>query len=109
MSFSIILVVDVEFVEIDWDNKILELDAKTVDCIWNGMTLTDEVKNSMKCSNAYCNNAQVVVVNAAVAANYPETMGSSEGKYRLFTSDGRAVDIAGDKETIAGELWDAVL
>ena len=46
---------------------------------------------------------------AAVAANYPETMGSSEGKYRLFTRDGRAVDIAGDKETIAGELWDAVL
>ena len=53
-----------EFVEIDWDNKILELDGKTVDCLWNGMTLTDEVKSAMSTSNAYCNNAQVVVVPA---------------------------------------------
>ena len=34
---------EAEFVEIDWDNKILELGAKTIDCVWNGMTLTDEV------------------------------------------------------------------
>ena len=42
--FAEYLGVKVEFVEIDWDNKILELDAKAVDCIWNGMTLTDAVK-----------------------------------------------------------------
>ena len=59
--------VDVEFVEIDWDNKILELQNKSIDVVWNGMTLTPEVKNSMECTNAYCNNAQVVVVNADVA------------------------------------------
>ena len=56
--------VDVEFVEIDWDNKIMELDSKNIDMVWNGMTLTDEVTNSMECTNAYCNNAQVVVVPA---------------------------------------------
>ena len=54
--------VDVEFVEIDWDNKIMELKSKNIDVVWNGMTLTDEVKNSMECTNAYCKNAQVVVV-----------------------------------------------
>ena len=64
--------VDVEFVEIDWDNKILELDNKSIDCVWNGMTLTDEVKNSMECSKPYCNNAQVIVVNADAAANYQD-------------------------------------
>lgn len=64
--------VDVEFVEIDWDNKILELDNKSIDCVWNGMTLTDEVKNSMECSKPYCNNAQVIVVKADAAANYPD-------------------------------------
>ncbi len=62
----------VEFVEIDWDNKILELDGKTIDCVWNGMTLTDEVKSSMETSVAYCNNAQVVVVNADVADQYQD-------------------------------------
>ena len=59
-----------EFVEIDWDNKVLELNNKNIDCVWNGMTLTDEVKSAMDCSNAYCNNAQVVVVKAAVADKY---------------------------------------
>ena len=53
--------VEVQFVVIDWDNKIMELDSKNVDVLWNGMTLTDEVKNSMECTNPYFNNAQVVV------------------------------------------------
>ena len=62
--------VEVEFVEIDWDNKILELNNKSIDVVWNGMTLTDEVKKSMECTNPYLNNAQVVVVPAGEAANY---------------------------------------
>lgn len=56
--------VKVEFTEIDWDNKIMELDSGNIDVVWNGMTLTDEVTSSMSCSNPYCNNAQVVVVPA---------------------------------------------
>jgi len=64
--------VKVEFVEIDWDNKILELNNKSIDCVWNGMTLTDEVKTSMECTNAYCNNAQVVVVPADKAEQYKD-------------------------------------
>ena len=57
--------VNVEFVVIDWDNKIMELDSKNIDVVWNGMTLTDEVTSSMNCTNAYFKNAQVVVVPAA--------------------------------------------
>ncbi|MBQ9973567.1 MAG: transporter substrate-binding domain-containing protein [Oscillospiraceae bacterium] len=53
--------VEVEFVVIDWDNKVFELNGKTIDVVWNGMTLTDAVKEAMECSNAYCENAQVVV------------------------------------------------
>lgn len=56
--------VEVKFVVIDWDNKAMELDSKNIDVVWNGMTLTDEVKAAMECTNAYCNNAQVVVVPA---------------------------------------------
>ena len=50
-----------EFVVIDWDNKVFELDGKAIDVVWNGMTLTDAVQEAMECTNAYCNNAQVVV------------------------------------------------
>ena len=69
-AFAESLGVKVEFVEIVWDNKVLELDSKTIDCVWNGMTLTGEVTESMSCSNAYCNNTQVVVVPADTAADY---------------------------------------
>ena len=54
--------VTVEFVEIDWDSKIMELDSMNIDVVWNGMTLTAEVMAAMDCSAPYCNNAQVVVV-----------------------------------------------
>lgn len=64
--------VDVKFVEIDWDNKILELNNKSIDCVWNGMTLTDEVTKSMDCTNAYCNNAQVVVLPYDKADKYKD-------------------------------------
>lgn len=54
--------VEIKFIEINWDSKIMELEGKTIDVAWNGMTLTDEVKSSLNCTNPYCNNAQVVVV-----------------------------------------------
>ena len=69
-AFAESLGVTAEFVEIDWDNKILELDGKTIDCVWNGMTLTDEVKSAMNCTGAYLNNAQIVVVPADKADQY---------------------------------------
>lgn len=62
--------VEVKFVEIDWDNKALELANKSIDVVWNGMTISDEVKAAMDVSNAYCNNAQMVIVKADVADNY---------------------------------------
>lgn len=54
--------VEAQFVVIDWDNKIMELESKNIDVVWNGMTLTAETTSAMECTNAYCNNAQVIVV-----------------------------------------------
>lgn len=69
-AFAAYLGVEVEFSLIDWDRKTFELEAGTIDCVWNGMTLTSEVTSAMACSNAYCNNAQVVIVPADKAADY---------------------------------------
>ena len=71
-AFAESLGVEVEFVEIDWDNKIMELEGKTIDCVWNGMTLTSEVTSAMECSNAYCNNAQIVIVPSDAADKYQD-------------------------------------
>lgn len=62
--------VKAEFVEIDWDNKILELDNKSIDVVWNGMTLTDEVASAMACTKPYLVNSQTVVVKADEASQY---------------------------------------
>ncbi len=63
--------VEPDFVEINWDTKIVELDAKSIDCIWNGMTLTDEIQANTACTKAYAKNAQVVVMKAD--ADYTST------------------------------------
>ena len=59
--------VNCEFIEIDWDNKFFELESKAIDCIWNGMTITDEVKLNTSVSNPYVKNAQVVVMDKSKA------------------------------------------
>lgn len=63
----------VKFVEVDWDNKEMELSSKKVDCLWNGMTITDELKKSMDISDAYVINAQVVVMKADAIEKYKTT------------------------------------
>ena len=62
--------VEAQFIEIDWDNKFFELDSKAIDCIWNGMTITEEVKRNTSVSNPYVKNAQVVVMPKDTAAGY---------------------------------------
>lgn len=69
-AFAEKLGVEAEFVVINWKNKILELDSGMIDCVWNGMTLTDEVKAAMSCSNAYCNNQQIIIVDKDMADDY---------------------------------------
>lgn len=58
------------FQEIEWDNKVLELEAKNIDCIWNGMTVTDELAQSIDFSISYSENVQVCVINASNADTY---------------------------------------
>ena len=69
-AFAKSLGVEAEFVEIEWDNKIMELGNKSIDCAWNGMTLTDDVLAAMECTNPYMNNQQIVVVPASKADQY---------------------------------------
>ncbi len=68
--FADSLGVKVKYVEIVWDKKHTELDSKNIDCVWNGMTISDSVKALMDVSDAYCDNAQVVVLPKSVAESY---------------------------------------
>ena len=93
-AFADSLGVEAVFQVIEWDNKVMELDGKTIDVVWNGMTLTDEVLSAMECSNAYCNNAQVVILPAADAESYPDAASMSELNFAVESgSAGEAMAI----------------
>ena len=62
-----------EFIEINWDTKEIELAAKNIDCIWNGLTVTEERKQNIGFSDSYIKNMQVVVIKASKAAEYADT------------------------------------
>lgn len=68
--FAESLGVSVEFQEITWDYKVEELNSRAIDCVWNGMTLTEDVLTAMECSNPYFSNGQVVIVPADKAGDY---------------------------------------
>lgn len=70
-----------KFVEIDWDNKFLELESKSIDCIWNGMTITDEVKKNTNVTEPYVKNAQVVVMKKENAEKYTDAASMKELKF----------------------------
>ena len=82
-KFAEKLGVSVEFSEIDWDNKALELDSGSIDCVWNGMTLTDEVKSAMDCSAEYCNNSQVIVLPKDKADQYKDEASMKDLKFAV--------------------------
>ncbi len=63
--------VEPTFQEIDWSTKEVELAGKSIDCIWNGMTLNEERETNMNCTQPYVKNAQVVVVKAGT--DYTDT------------------------------------
>lgn len=58
------------YVLADWGKKFIELETKNIDVVWNGMTITDEVKLNSNCSDPYVMNAQVVVMKADKVAQY---------------------------------------
>lgn len=110
-AFADSLGVKVEFVVIDWDSKEMELDAKSIDCVWNGMTLTTSVLNAMETSNPYCNNAQVVVVPADKAEQY-QTADSVKGlnfAAEAGSAGEKAIQEMGGKVTAVQAQADALM
>ena len=63
----------VEFKLIDWNSKEATLEARTIDLIWNGMTITPERQAAMEVSIPYLNNKQVAVIRKEDDATYKTT------------------------------------
>lgn len=105
LAFCEKLGVTAEFTVIDWDNKYTELDAKSIDCIWNGMTITDEGKLNASISNPYVKNAQVVVMANDVLADYADVASMADLEFAVESGSAGA-QVAADEGLNAVEVVD---
>lgn len=55
--------VTLETYDVNWDTKEQDLNAGTIDCIWNGLSVSDERKKQMLMSEPYMKNKMVFMVN----------------------------------------------
>lgn len=62
--------IDAKFQIINWNSKVFELNSGAIDVIWNGMTITDEIKEATSVTIAYLKNKQVAVVRVEDEAKY---------------------------------------
>lgn len=77
--------------EIDWDSKEAELNAKTIDCVWNGFTVTEDRRENFDFTDYYMVNKQVAVVKTSKASTY-STLDAMSGAVM-----GAEADSAGDE------------
>ena len=72
--------VEPEFIEINWDTKEIELAAKNIDCIWNGLTVTEDRRENMEFSDSYIKNKQVIVIRKADKDKYTSIESLAQAK-----------------------------
>ncbi len=92
---------EIEFVEINWDSKEIELNSQNIDCIWNGMCITEERKENMSISDPYLYNTQAIVVKAD---REEELMADVSGAYVVAeqgsTGEGKLLGTIEDDDTV---------
>ncbi len=94
-----------EFVEINWDAKEIELNSKNIDCIWNGMTITDERKENMEITTPYMANRQVMIVKSENEAKYSEGV---DGAVVVAEKGSTGEELAMENEFFAAANYNAV-
>ncbi len=99
--------VDVKFIEIDWNTKEVELAAKSIDCIWNGMTITPERAEAMSISVPYMQNKQVLVAKAENAEAYKTAEGIN-GVAIVAEAESAGEEVATSDEFFATAAYTAV-
>ncbi len=92
-----------EFKEIDWNTKVITLNSGEIDAIWNGMTVTKELKENICLSNSYLKNKQYGVVKAGEEKNYTSTA-SLENKKVAVEGGSAAADLIEGLPCTANEM-----
>ena len=94
-----------KFQVIDWDSKEIELKTKSIDCIWNGLTITPERQENMDISVPYMENKQVMVCSKDKVAQFAESV---EGASVVAESGSAGEDVAKEDEFFKGADYQPV-
>lgn len=90
-----------EFQEINWDSKEIELNSRNIDCIWNGMCITEERKQNMGITDPYLNNTQAMVMKPEVAEKLAkDPSGAIVVAEQGSTGEGKLLGTIADDETV---------
>lgn len=99
--------VDAEFQVISWEAKESELNAKNIDCIWNGLTITPERLETMSISDPYMNNKQILIVKEENVDKY-STAGSLKGAVLVAEKESAGESVAMEDPYFEGAEYTAV-
>jgi len=84
--------VELKLQPIDWDAKILDLNSRDIDVIWNGLTITDERKEKITFSKPYIANRQIIIVQAASGIDMKSDLAGKKVGIQLGSSADDAVN-----------------
>ena len=93
--------VEPKFQVIEWSKKEMELKSKTIDLVWNGLTVTEDRKKEFLFSTSYMKNKQVTIVKADNADKYPDTAAMANIKI-AFEGGSAGEDIVKEDGNLAG-------
>ncbi len=85
---------------IEWDSKVLELNAGNIDMIWNGLTITEERKENITFSAPYVNNRQIVLVKDDVTLDSLEDLAGLKVGVQIDSSGQSALESNSISSTI---------
>ncbi len=94
-----------EFIEIEWAAKEIELNSKNIDCIWNGMTITEERMENMSITMPYLANRQVLVVREENVEKFSQSL---DGAVVIAEGGSAGEELATTGEDFANAEYTAV-
>lgn len=98
---------DLQVFGVNWDQKLVQLDAKECDCVWSGMTILDSIKEAGYVISApYYDNTQVIMVKEGSDIKSSADLAGKVVAVQLGTSGEALLADGGDLADLAATFAD---
>lgn len=98
---------DLQVFGVNWDQKLVQLDAKECDCVWSGMTILDSMKEAGYVISApYYDNTQVIMVKEGSDIKSSADLAGKVVAVQLGTSGEALLADGGDLADLAATFAD---